>query len=96
MNIAIVLVIIPKIKGLTDNLTRRISVINTDKYGNDDYSIIKAAEEDLIKEFKFRSNAELPTGIQMNIVKRNTIDNAKSISTICTEFFLDEVFGMYM
>lgn len=90
MNIAIVLVTIPKTRDLTDNLTRGISVINTDKYGNDDYSIIKAVEENLLKEFKFRPNAKLPTGIQMNIVKRDTVDNVKSVGTICTEFLLDE------
>ena len=97
MNIAIVAVIIPQVKGLTDDSIRKLSVVNTDEYGNDDYSIIKAVEENLAKEFQVKTIAKLPNGIRMNIVKRDRIDNANvSADEICTKFLLDEVFGMYM
>ena len=97
MNIAIVAVIIPQVKGLTDNSIRKLSVVNTDEYGNDDYSIIKAVEESLVEEFKIKTILRLPNGIRMNIVKRDKIDNANlSADEICTKFLLDEVFGMYM
>lgn len=97
MNIAIVAVVIPQVKGLTDVSIRKLSVVNTDEYGNDDYSIIKAVEESLVEEFKIKTILRLPNGIRMNIVKRDKIDNANlSADEICTKFLLDEVFGMYM
>ena len=97
MNIAIVAVVIPQVKGLTDVSIRKLSVVNTDEYGNDDYSIIKAVEESLVEEFKIKTILRLPNGIHMNIVKRDKIDNANlSADEICTKFLLDEVFGMYM
>ena len=97
MNIAIVAVIIPQVKGLTDVSIRKISVVNTDEYGNDDYSIIKAVEESLVEEFKVKSISKLPNGIRMNIVKRDVIEDVnQSADDICTKFLLDEVFGMYM
>ena len=97
MNIAIVAVVIPQVKGLTDNSIRKLSVVNTDEYGNDDYSIIKAVEESLVEEFKVKTIAKLPNGIRMNIVKRDRINNTNvSADEICTKFLLDEVFGMYM
>ena len=97
MNIAIVAVIIPQVKGLTDVSIRKLSVVNTDEYGNDDYSIIKAVEESLVEEFKVKTTAKLPNGIRMNIVKRNVIEDVnQSADDICTKFLLDEVFGMYM
>lgn len=97
MNIAIVAVIIPQVKGLTDVSIRKLSVVNTDEYGNDDYSIIKAVEESLVKEFHVKTVSQISVGIRMNIVKRDKIDNPKlSADEICTKFLLDEVFGMYM
>lgn len=97
MNIAIVAVIIPQIKDLTDVSIRKLSVVNTDQYGNDDYRIIKAVEESLVEEFKVKTISKLPNGIRMNIVKRDKIDNPNlSADEICTKFLLDEVFGMYM
>lgn len=97
MNIAIVAVIIPQIKNLTDKSIRKLSVVDTDEYGNDDYSIIKAVEESLVEEFKVKTIAKLPNGIRMNIVKRDKIDNTnRSADDICTEFLLDEVFNKYM
>ena len=97
MNIVIVAVIIPQVKGLTDNSIRKLSVVNTDEYGNDDYNIIKAVEESLVEEFQVKTIAKLPNGIRMNIVKRDRIDNANvSADEICTKFLLDEVFSMYM
>ena len=97
MNIAIVAVIIPQVKGLTDVSIRKLSVVNTDEYGNDDYSIIKAVEESLVEEFKVKSISKLPNGIRMNIVKRDVIEDVnQSADDICTKFLLDEVFGMYM
>ena len=97
MNIAIVAVIIPQIKGLTDDSIRKLSVVNTDEYGNDDYSIIKAVEESLVKEFHVKVITQISVGIRMNIVKRDKIDNPNfSADEICTNFLLDEVFGMYM
>ena len=97
MNIAIVAVIIPQVKDLTDVSIRKLSVVNTDEYGNDDYSIIKAVEESLVEEFKVKTAAKLPNGIRMNIVKRDVIENVnQSADDICTKFLLDEVFGMYM
>ena len=97
MNIAIVAVVIPQVKNLTDVSIRKLSVVNTDEYGKDDYSIIKAVEESLVEEFKVKTIAKLPNGIRMNIVKRDKIDNPNlSADEICTKFLLDEVFGMYM
>ena len=97
MNIAIVAVIIPQVKGLTDVSIRKLSVVDTDQYGNDDYSIIKAVEESLVEEFKIKTAAKLPNGIRMNIVKRDVIEDVnQSADDICTKFLLDEVFGMYM
>ena len=97
MNIAIVAVIIPQVKGLTDVSIRKLSVVNTDEYGNDDYSVIKAVEESLVEEFKVKSTSKLPNGIRMNIVKRDVIEDVnQSADDICTKFLLDEVFGMYM
>ena len=97
MNIAIVAVIIPQVKGLTDNSIRKLSVVNTDEYGNDDYSIIKAVEESLVKEFHVKVITQISVSIRMNIVKRDKIDNPNlSADEICTKFLLDEVFGMYM
>ena len=97
MNIAIVAVIIPQVKDLTDDPIRKLSVVNTDEYGNDDYSIIKAVEESLVEEFQIKTIAKLPNGIRMNIVKRDRIDNANiRADEICTKFLLDEVFSMYM
>ena len=97
MNIAIVAVIIPQVKGLTDVSIRKLSVVNTDEYGNDDYSIIKAVEESLVEEFKVKSISKLPNGIRMNIVKRDVIEDVnQSADEICTKFLLDEVFGIYM
>ena len=97
MNIAIVAVVIPQVKDLTDVPIRKLSVVNTDEYGNDDYRIIKAVEESLVEEFKVKTAAKLPNGIRMNIVKRDNIDNPNlSADEICTKFLLDEVFGMYM
>jgi len=97
MNIAIVAVLIPQVKGLTDVSIRKLSVVNTDEYGNDDYSIIKAVEESLVEEFKVKTIAKLPNGIRMNIVKRDRIENTNvSADEICTKFLLDEIFGMYM
>ena len=97
MNIAIVAVIIPQVKGLTDVSIRKLSVVNTDEYGNDDYSIIKAVEESLVEEFKVKSISKLPNGIRMNIVKRDVIEDVnQSADDICTKFLLDEVFGIYM
>ena len=96
MNIAIVAVIIPQVKDLTDVSIRKLSVVNTDEYGNDDYSIIKAVEESLVEEFKVKTAAKLPNGIRMNIVKRDVIEDVnQSADDICTKFLLDEVFGMY-
>lgn len=47
MNIAIVAIVIPQIK--------KLSVVNTDEYGNDDYSIIKAVEKKvLLKNFELK------------------------------------------
>ena len=97
MNIAIVAVIIPQVKGLTDVSIRKLSVVNTDEYGNDDYSIIKAVEESLVEEFKIKTTVRLPKGIRMNIVKRDVIEDVnQSADDICIKFLLDEVFGMYM
>ena len=97
MNIAIVAVIIPQVGGLTDNSIRKLSVVNTDEYGNDDYSIIKAVEESLVKEFHVKTITQISVGIRMNIVKRDKIDNPNlSADEICTKFLLDEVFTMYM
>lgn len=97
MNIAIVAVFIPQVKGLTDVSIRKLSVVNTDEYGNDDYSIIKAVEESLVEEFKVKTIAKLPNGIRMNIVKRDRIEDANvSADEICTNFLLDEVFSRYM
>ena len=97
MNIAIVAVIIPQVKGLTDVSIRKLSVVNTDEYGNDDCSIIKAVEESLVEEFKIKTTAKLPNGIRMNIVKRDVIEDVnQSADDICTKFLLDEVFSMYM
>lgn len=96
MNIAIVAVIIPQVKGLTDVSIRKLSVVDTDEYGNDDYSIIKAVEESLIEEFKIKTIAKLPNGIRMNIVKRDKVNPTINADEICTKFLLDEVFGMYM
>ena len=96
-NIAIVAVVIPQVKGLTDVSIRKLSVVNTDEYGNDDYSIIKAVEESLVEEFKIKTIAKLSNGIRMNIVKRDVIEDVNlSADEICTKFLLDEVFGMYM
>ena len=97
MNIAIVAVIIPQVKGLTDNSIRKLSVVNTDEYGNDDYSIIKAVEESIVEEFKIKTIAKLPNDIRMNIVKRDVIEYVNlSADEICTNFLLDEVFSRYM
>lgn len=97
MNIAIVAVIIPQVKGLTDNSIRKLSVVNTDEYGNDDYSIIKAVEESLVEEFKIKTILRLPNSIRMNIIKRDVIEDINlSADEICTKFLLDEVFSMYM
>lgn len=97
MNIAIVAVIIPQTRGLTDVSIRKLSVVNTDEYGNDDYHIIKAVEESLDKEFQVKSIAKLSNDIRMNIVKRDRIEDANiSADEICTNFLLDEVFSMYM
>ena len=97
MNIAIVAVIIPQFKGLTNIPIRKLSVVNTDEYGKDDYRIIKAVEESLVKEFKVNTIAKLPNGIRMNIVKRDKIDNPNlSADEICTKFLFDEVFSIYM
>lgn len=97
MNIAIVAVIIPQIKHLTDVSIRKLYVVNTDEYGNDDYRIIKAVEESLVEEFKVKSISKLSNDIRMNIVKRYEIDNTNlSADEICNKFLLDEVFGMYM
>lgn len=97
MNIAIVAVIIPQIKDLIDVSIKKLLVVNTDKCGNDDYGIIKAVEENLIEEYKVKTVAKLPTGIRMNIVKRDRIENANlSADEICTEFLLDEIFKLYM
>ena len=97
MNIAIVAVIIPQVKDLTDVSIRKLSVVNTDEYGNDDYSVIKAVEESLVEEFKVKSTSKLPNGIRMNIVKRDVIEDVnQSADDICTKFLLDEVFGMYI
>ena len=97
MNIAIVAVIVPQVKDLTDVSIRKLSVVNTDQYGNDDYRIIKAVEESLVEEFKVKTIAKLPNDIRMNIVKRDKIDNPNfSADEICTKFLLDEVFSMYM
>lgn len=76
---------------------KKLFVINTDEHGNDDYSIIKAVEKDLIEGFKIKTIDELPLGIRMNIVKRDRIEDANlSADEICTNFLLDEVFNMYM
>ena len=97
MNIAIVAVIIPQVKDLTNDLIRKLSVVNIDEYGNDDYSIIKAVEKNLAEEFGTNFVAKLSNFIRMNIVKRDKIDNPKlSADEICTKFLLDEVFGIYM
>ena len=97
MNIAIVAVLIPQVKDLIDNSIRKLSVVNTDEYGNDDYSIIKAVEESLVEELKVKTILKLPNDIRMNIVKRDKIDNTNiSADEICTKFLLDEVFGIYM
>lgn len=95
MNIAIVAVVIPQIKNLTDVSIKKLSVVNTDEYGNDDYSIIKAVEESIVEEFQVKTIAKLPNGIRMNIVKRDKIDNPNlSADEICTKFLLDEAFDM--
>ena len=97
MNIAIVAVIIPHVKDLIDVSIRKLYVIDTDEYGNDDYSIIKAVEKNLVKEFQVKTITQISAGIRMNIVKRDKIeDTNKSADDICTDFLLDEVFGMYM
>jgi hypothetical protein len=97
MNIAIVAVIIPQVKGLTDVSIRKLSVVNTDEYGNDDYNIIKAVEGDLAEEFKIKRTNLYSAGIRMNIVKRDRIEDATiSANDICTKFLLDEVFSIYM
>lgn len=96
INIAIVAVIIPQIKDLTDKSIKKLSVVNTDEYGNDEYRILKAVEESLVKEFAVKSAAKLPTGIRMNIVKRDAIENAnKSADDICTEFLINEAFAQF-
>lgn len=95
-NIAIIAVIIPQVKGLTDDSIKKLSVVNTDEYGNDDYSIIKAVEENLVKEFKVKTITKLPNGIRMNIVKRDRIENAnRSADDICTEFLINEAFAQF-
>lgn len=97
MNIAIVAVIIPQVKGSAADSIRKLSVVNTDEYGNDDYNIIKAVEESLVKEFHVKVITQISVGIRMNIVKRDRIENTNlSADEICTNFLLDEVFGMYM
>lgn len=95
-NIAIVAVIIPQVKGLTDVSIRKLCVVNTDDYGNDDYSIIKAVEESLVKEFKVKFITQISAGIRMNIVKRDRIENAnRSADDICTEFLINEAFAQF-
>lgn len=97
MNIAIVAVIIPQVKDLTDVSIRKLSVVNTDEYGNDDYSIIKATEESIAEEFKIKKSDLFSTGIRMNIVKRDRIENDNiNADEICTKFLLDEIFHIYM
>lgn len=96
MNIAIVAVIIPQIVNLTDKSIKKLSVVNTDKYGNDDYRILKSVEDNLVEEFAVKSAAELPAGIRMNIVKRDRIENAnRSANDICTEFLINEAFAQF-
>ena len=97
MNIAIVAVIIPRVKGLTNDPIRKLSVVNTNECGNDDYSIIKAVEENLAEEFKIKKSDLFSTGIRMNIVKRDRIENDSiNADEICTKFLLDEIFHIYM
>lgn len=97
MNIAIVAVFVPQVKNLIDKPIKRLFIIDTDEYGSDDYRIIKAVEEKLIEEFKIKPLTKLPTGIRMNIVKRDTIDGPNlSADEICTNFLVDKIFGKYM
>lgn len=96
MNIAIVAVIIPQVKGLTDVSIKKLSVVNTDEYGNDDYSIIKAVEESLVEEFHVKVITQISVGIRMNIVKRDRIEDAnRSVNDICTEFLINEAFSQF-
>ena len=95
-NIAIVAVIIPQIKDLTDKSIKKMSVVNTDEHGNDDYRILKAVEESLVNELNVKTANRLPAGIRMNIVKRDVIENAnKSADDMCTEFLINEAFGQF-
>lgn len=95
-NIAIVAVIIPQIVNLTDKSIKKLSVVNTDKYGNDDYRILKSVEDSLVEEFAVKSAAKLPAGIRMNIVKRGKIEDAnRSADDICTEFLINEAFAQF-
>lgn len=96
INIAIVAVIIPQIVNLTDKSIKKLSVVNTDEYGNDDYRILKSVEDSLVEEFAVKSAAKLPAGIRMNIVKRDIIENAnRSADDICTEFLINETFAQF-
>lgn len=97
MNIAIVAVLIPQIKNSTDVSIRKLSVVNTDECGNDDYNIIRAVSEEIVTELQLKSIAKWPKGIQMYIVKRDTIENDNlSTDEICTRFIVDEIFSRYM
>ena len=95
-NIAIVAVIIPQIVNLTDKSIKKLSVVNTDERGSDEYSILKAVEENLVEEFAVKSAAKLPAGIRMNIVKRDVIEDAnRSADDICTKFLINEAFSQF-
>lgn len=95
-NIAIVAVIIPQIVNLTDKSIKKLSVVNVDERGSDEYSILKAVEEGLVEEFAVKSAAKLPAGIRMNIVKRDIIEDAnRSADDICTEFLINEAFSQF-
>ena len=96
VNIAIVAVIIPQIVNLTDKSIKKLSVVDADAYGNDDYSIIKAVESSLVEEYKVKTANRLPAGIRMNIVKRDKIEDAnRSADDICTEFLINETFRQF-
>ena len=96
INIAIVAVIIPQIKDLTDKSIKKLSVVNTDEYGSDDYRVLKAVESSLVEELNVRTANRLPAGIRMNIVKRDKIENAnQSADDICTEFLINEAFDRF-
>lgn len=95
-NIAIVAVIIPQIVNLTDKSIKKLSVVNTDEFGSDEYRILKAVENRLVEEFAVKSAAKLPAGIRMNIVKRDRIEDAnRSADDICTEFLINEAFSQF-